>query len=230
MNKLIVALDVESGEEAKRLVKLLAPEVEVFKIGSQIFTALGPEIVRYVENLGKKVFLDLKFHDIPNTVANAVTAAVEMSSGGLLMYTMHTVGGAQMLSQAVAAGKKRAQQRGFTSPLALGITVLTSEAATDNISALVMERAKLGLEAGCDGVVCSAEEVGSLKKKFGNRLKLVTPGIRPAGEAAGDQKRTATPAQALKNGSDYLVVGRPIVKAADPLEATRKILEEIRSL
>ncbi len=235
MNKrsqLIVALDVENFEHAKRLVGTLKETVDIFKVGSQLFTACGPEIVQYILAQGKEVFLDLKFHDIPNTVANAVKAAVGLRQGkhGLLMLTVHTLGGAEMLKAAVERASKQAQDIGVKRPWVVGITVLTSEPQRDNICSLVLERAQLAKDSGCDGVVASVEEAQFIREKFGPNFLIVTPGIRPVGAEKGDQKRIATPKEAIEAGSDYLVVGRPIVQAHDPLQATKKILEEINQV
>jgi len=245
--KLIVALDVPTFEEARELIDTLKEEVGVFKVGSQLFTACGPVVVRYILAQGKKVFLDLKFHDIPNTVANAVSAAVglgepghqmmdenqqgiDFTEKGLFMLTVHTVGGKEMLQRAVAAGTKQAQALGVVKPLIVGITVLTSEERKDNITELVLERATLAKEAGLDGVVASSQEAVMIRKKFGKDFVIVTPGIRPQGAEAADQKRVTTPAEAIANGSNFLVVGRPIVKADDPLKAAESILKEIQNI
>ena len=285
-NPLIVALDVETLNEAKALVAKLGDSVEIYKIGSQLFTACGPQAVREILAVGKKVFLDLKFHDIPNTVANAVESAVALSVppslrgspkdgrsnlkdgiaspfglamtrfGSLFMLTVHTIGGREMLEAAVAAGKKKAQALGVQRPLIVGVTVLTSQAASGNsveikagtrrkvnpdpvegltsdakatnIQVLVLERAKLAFEAGLDGVVASAQEAALIRKELGPDFVIVTPGIRPSSAAPDDQKRVATPKDAISSGSDYLVVGRPIVKAPSPRKAAQEILEEIK--
>jgi len=243
-DKLIVALDVPTFEEARELIDKLDEAVNIFKVGSQLFTACGPVVIRYLLSQGKKVFLDLKFHDIPNTVANAVSAAVvlgepghqmmnekqegvEFSEKGLLMLTVHTVGGREMLQRAVEAGTKQAQMIGVMKPLIVGITVLTSEERRDNIAQIVLERAALARDSGLDGVVASSEEAAIIRQEFGDQFVIVTPGIRPAGTDAGDQKRVTTPAEAMANGSNFLVVGRPIVKAENPLSAAENILEEI---
>ncbi len=229
--QLIVALDVETFEEARRLIDQLADTVDVFKIGSQLFTSCGPVAVRYLLAMGKKVFLDLKFHDIPNTVGNAVRAAVSINSqgvNGILMYTVHTLGGRAMLEAAVAAAQEKSKELGIPKPLTLGITVLTSDAPQANIAPLVLEWARLAKESGLDGVVASVEESPLIRREFGKDFVIVTPGIRPQGADKGDQARVATPAQAILNGSDYLVVGRPIVKAENQRAAALAILEEIQ--
>jgi len=218
-NPIIVALDVETLDEAKALVKVLGDSVEVYKIGSQLFTAYGPQAVRDIAGMGKKIFLDLKFHDIPNTVANAVESATGL---GVFMLTVHTIGGKEMMQAAVAAAQKKTPR-----PLIVGVTVLTSDAGASNVQSLVLERAKLAQEAGLDGVVASPQEAAMIRRELGPKFVIVTPGIRPASSDAGDQKRIATPADAIAAGSNYLVVGRPIVKAPSPKAAAQAILKEI---
>ncbi len=241
--KLIVALDVETFEAARGLIDTLGESVEIYKVGSQLFTACGPVVVRYLIARGKKVFLDLKFHDIPNTVANAVSAAVGLSkevheiidgdkakieaNRGLFMCTLHIVGGQEMLERAVQAAQETSQSVGILKPILLGITVLTSQKKEDNIGDIVLERVALAKQAKLDGVVASSQEVSRIRQEFGEDLVIVTPGIRPTGADVGDQKRVATPYTAISDGSDYLVVGRPIVKADNPLESAKSILEEI---
>ncbi len=237
--KLIVALDVRTLEEARNLIEILSPAVDIFKIGSQLFTSCGPAAVRYVQAYEKEVFLDLKYHDIPNTVANAVEAATYLQPSGhpdiknthksILMYTLHTSGGKEMLEKAASTVEKTAQKLSIRKPLGLGITVLTSEANGDNIQNLVVQRALLAKEAGLDGVVASAHEAALIRKELGEDFVIVTPGIRLKDADAGDQKRVATPSLAVLNGSNYLVVGRPIVKAEDPLAFAQKILKEIQN-
>jgi len=242
-DKLIVALDVDTFEEARILVDSLGSVVNIFKVGSQLFTACGPVVVRYILVRGKKVFLDLKFHDIPNTVANAIRAAVNLSvavheiiessgkkneiNDGIFMCTVHTMGGKEMLERAVEAAAQQAQSVGVIKPLLVGITVLTSEASTNNMSALVLERARLAKECGLSGVVASSHEAKLIRQELGDDFIIVTPGIRPSGAGENDQKRVMTPREAARMGSDFLVVGRPIVKAENPVLATKKILEEI---
>ena len=242
-DKLILALDVPTFEEARVIVETLGDTVEIYKVGFQLFTAYGPFIVRYLQTQGKKVFLDLKFHDIPNTVASGVASAVGLSvpvnnaldaQGNktgkfepILMMTIHTQGGAEMMKAAADAARKRAVELGVTRPLVVGVTVLTSDAGGGNVSTLVLERAKLAQASGLDGVVASAQEAGMLRKELGKDFVIVTQGIRPADAEAGDQKRVETPASAIKSGSSFLVVGRPIVKAKDPKAAAKAILAEI---
>jgi len=227
--QLIVALDVDTFNKARDLIDFLKDDVDIFKVGSQIFTTCGPEIVNYLQKAGKKVFLDLKFHDIPNTVANAVGAAVNLREGdqSVFMCTLHTVGGEEMLTRAVEMAREEAQKIGVTRPLLIGITVLTSEGKADNIQNLVLERTRLAKSCGLDGVVASSQESVFLRREIGKDFIIVTPGIRPAGTDAGDQKRVATPKDAVTAGSDFLVVGRPIIQADNPSESAKSILKEI---
>jgi len=241
--KLIVALDADTFDEARILVDSLSPIVDIFKVGSQLFTACGPVIVRHILARGKKVFLDLKYHDIPNTVANAVSSAVRLNRavasvldqegkkidplGSLFMLTLHLQGGEEMCRAAADAATKTAQTIGVTRPYIVGITVLTSQQKEANIRHLVLERTALARKAGLDGVVVSSQEAALVREEFGRDFIIVTPGIRPLGSEAGDQKRVTTPQEAIKNGSDFLVVGRPIVKASDPVSAAKGILKEI---
>jgi len=235
--KLILALDLESFEEARLLIDDLADSVEIFKVGSQMFTSYGPFITRYLQSKGKKVFLDLKFHDIPNTVASAVKSAVSLSVSPskdldfapLYMLTVHTVGGKEMLEAAVLAAQSQAKIMGVARPLIVGVTVLTSAAKETNLEAIVLERAKLAKSAGLDGVVASVEEAALIRRELGPDFLIVTPGIRPADASLNDQKRVATPKVAIEQGSNFLVVGRPIIQASSPREAALKILEEIKS-
>lgn len=224
-NPLIVALDVETLDEAKALVKKLGDSVDIYKIGSQLFTAYGPQAVKDVTALGKKVFLDLKFHDIPNTVANAVTSATGL---GVFMMTVHTIGGREMMEAAVKAAQTKAKVMNIPRPLIVGVTVLTSASKEESTQSNVLERARLAQQSGLDGVVSSSHEVTALRSELGKEFVLVTPGIRPSGADKDDQQRIATPAEAIKNGSSFLVVGRPVVAAKDPQAAAREILNEIR--
>jgi orotidine-5'-phosphate decarboxylase len=227
--ELIVALDVDTLDEAKNLVKLLGDLVSIYKVGSQLFTAYGPAAIQAVLAPGKKVFLDLKFHDIPNTVANAVTSAVGLSNnGGIMMCTVHTLGGVEMLKKSVDAAHNKAKSLGIQRPYIVGITVLTSDTNVDNMADIVLQRAQWAKEAGLDGVVASSLEAQLIRKKFGEDFIIVTPGIRPKGAEAGDQKRVTTPLEAISNGSNFLVVGRPIVAASNPRQATEQILNEIK--
>jgi orotidine-5'-phosphate decarboxylase len=222
-DKIIVALDVPTKREALELVEKLRDQISFFKIGLQLYTAEGPEIVRIVSSTGAKVFLDLKLHDIPNTVARAVESAGRL---GLQMLTIHLSGGSAMVRAANAA---RAHDM-----LLLGVTVLTSSTeetlreigVQDKIDRQVLRLAKLGVQAGIDGVVASPREIKGLRGEFGNKIKIVVPGIRPSWSEPGDQKRTMTPREALEAGADYLVIGRPLIAHRNPNEAVTKMLEE----
>jgi len=234
--KLILALDVDNFEQARQLIDDLGDAVDIFKVGSQMFTSHGPFITRYLQSKGKRVFLDLKFHDIPNTVASAVKSAVGLSVSPnndpgyapLFMLTVHTVGGKEMLEAAAEAAKSQAKALGVTRPLIVGVTVLTSAAKEANLESVVLERARLAKASGLDGVVASLEEAALIRRELGPDFLIVTPGIRPADASLNDQKRVATPAVAIQQGSNFLVVGRPILQAASPRQAALQILEEMK--
>jgi len=215
--QIILALDVDSFARAKYFVNKLYPKIKIFKVGSQLFTACGPKIVEFIRRKGAQVFLDLKFFDIPNTVANAVRQAVCMK---VKMLTLHILGDEEMLKAAVKAAKDEARRQRAKRPLLIGVTVLTSKETT---SSDVLTLAKIGIESGLDGVVCSVREVPLLKKSIKRKFFIVTPGIRPGGAKQYDQKRTATVKEALKAGSNFLVVGRPILEAKDPLKAMKEL-------
>ena len=218
--KLILALDVDSLEKARNFVNLLYPKVRIFKIGSQLFTGCGPKIIEFIHKKGGEVFLDLKFHDIPNTVANAVAQAARLK---VKMLTLHISGGKEMLEAAVKAAKEASLAIKRKSPFLIGVTVLTSqESGRDE----VLRLARIGLECGLDGVVCSVQEVRFLRGELGKDFIIVTPGIRPRQTGVDDQKRIATARQAIAAGSDFLVVGRPILEAKNPLETLTGILNE----
>lgn len=224
--RLIVALDVPTRDEARALVDRLAGRVGLFKIGSQLFTAAGPDVVREIVGRGEKVFLDLKYHDIPNTVAGAVESAARL---GVSLLTVHGLGGRAMLEAAARALPAAAGMR------VLAITVLTSqdEAGLHEVGVAgpladsVRRLARLAREAGLDGVVASPQEVGLVREACGRDFLVVTPGIRAGGARAGDQARLATPGAALAAGADYLVVGRPITQAPDPAAAVAAIVREM---
>jgi orotidine-5'-phosphate decarboxylase len=216
---LIVALDVDSFTKAKKLVDALCPVVKIFKVGSQLFTAAGPKIVEYIRKKKAEVFLDLKFHDIPNTVASAVRSAVSLE---VKMLTLHASGGDEMLRAAVRAVGEGSTLLKVKRPLLIGVTVLTSqEALAEDVLAL----ARKAIGSGLDGVVCSVREAGFLKQNIKKDFVVVTPGIRPDSAASDDQKRTATVREATAAGSDFIVVGRPIVEAADPLKAAKEFIQ-----
>ena len=227
-DRLIVALDVSSAAQARRIVQTIGDAASTYKVGKQLFTAEGPQIVRDLVASGRKVFLDLKFHDIPNTVAGAVRSACEL---GVAMLTVHASGGSNMLK---AAAETAAQSA--TKPLVLAVTVLTSFADADlqeigvqgTTLSQVLRLGALARNAGCGGLVASAKEAKELRRALGEDFAIVTPGVRPAGSAAGDQARVVTPADAIAAGATYLVVGRPILEARDPALAAADILSEIR--
>lgn len=231
-NRLIVALDVETYDEASDLVDLLSPEVEVFKIGMAPFTGFGDAIIEKIHSLGKKVFLDLKFHDIPNTVKNVSGIAVLKK---VFMMNFHCLGGGKMLRFAAEGVAETAEKNKIKAPILLGVTVLTSMGQEDleeigirgTVENKVEDFVELAKKNGMNGVVASAKEIKRIKEIAGKDFVVVTPGIRPAWAVSGDQKRIVTPAQAIKDGADYIVVGRPIIKAEDPLDAAKRIIEEM---
>jgi orotidine-5'-phosphate decarboxylase len=231
--RLYVALDVERLEEAERLLDRLGGVVGGCKIGSQLFTAAGPVAVERALKRGFRVFLDLKYHDIPNTVAGAVREATRM---GVFMLNVHAAGGGAMMRAAAGAAAGAAQDFAVPRPIVLGVTVLTSldrraleteVGVTGTVAAHVLRLAERAREAGLDGCVASAQEITPLRLGLGPRWVIVTPGIRPA-ERDDDQARTATPGAAIRAGADYLVVGRPITAAADPAVAAAAILDDVR--
>lgn len=226
-DKIVIALDVDSAEKAKELVAELHDYVGVYKINS-LFNESGPSIVKEIVDNGGKVFLDLKYHDIPNTVANYAKAAAKM---GVFMFNVHTTGGFEMMKAAADAVKESENK-----PLVLAVTVLTSidqKALNDElkVSGTVEEQvvhlAKLAQKAGMDGVVCSPKEIKIIREACGDDFVIVTPGIRPTWAVTGDQKRITTPKDAVEAGSNFLVIGRPITGAEDRIEAAKKILKEI---
>ena len=229
-NPIIAALDVPDAESALKLAKAIAPAVGAFKIGKELFVSAGPDIVKRVRNTGASVFLDLKFHDIPNTVAKAVASATRLD---VQMLTVHCCGGSAMLQGALKGATEAAEQTGNEVPLILGVTVLTSmdERDLNEVNVLktpeeqVIHLAKMATGAGLKGLVCSPKEIAPLREVLPPEVKLVTPGIRPAGSATGDQKRVMTPAEAIEAGADWLVIGRPIYGADHPREAAESILE-----
>jgi orotidine-5'-phosphate decarboxylase len=222
-DRIIVALDVATKEKALDLIEQLHGQISFFKIGLQLYTAEGPEIVRAVLSTGAKVWLDIKLHDIPNTVARAVESA---SNLGVQMLTIHLSGGSEMIRAATAARANNI--------LLLGVSVLTSATEqtlreigiSDEVDDQVLRLAKLGVEAGIDGIVASPHEIATLRAAFGHKIKIVVQGIRPTWAEPGDQKRFMTPRQALEAGADYIGIGRPITTHPRPSEAVAKILQE----
>ena len=233
-DKLIVALDVDTPAKALDLVQRLHHVAGMFKVGSQLFTAAGPQIVRDIIALNSKVFLDLKFHDIPHQIAGAARSAAEL---GVSLFTIHASGGSEMMRRAAESVAEVSQQTGVRSRV-LAITVLTSMDATtlsdigvsSTPSESVMRLVKLAEAAGVDGVVASPQEIETIRSTVSNpNFLVVTPGIRPAATANEDQKRVATPASAIAAGASYLVVGRPITGAPDPLAAAEQIIAEMQN-
>ena len=229
--KIIIALDVKNKEEALAVVSGLK-EARTFKVGLELFTAEGPTLFKKLKVLRKRIFLDLKLHDIPNTVAGAVRSAVRH---GIQMMTIHASGGREMMARAAEAARETAEMDKVEAPLLLGVTILTSLKSADldevgmkpDLAGQVLRLAGLAKSAGMDGVVCSPQEIEILRQEYGRDLLIVTPGIRPAWAEAQDQKRIMTPAEALRKGADYLVIGRPITGAASPQEAFARIVEEL---
>lgn len=224
---LIVALDFPTPETALNLVQSLGESVLYYKVGKELFTAAGPDVVRQLVSAGKKVFLDLKFHDIPNTVAGAVKSAAGL---GVSLLTVHALGGSKMLKAAADAAKESQSK-----PTVLAVTVLTSMDQADvtelgiagTVEEEVLRLAGLAIGAGCGGIVTSAHEAPKVRQSYGRAFAVVTPGIRPAGASVGDQARVVTPSDAIRAGVSHMVVGRPITAAPDPKQAARAILDEI---
>ena len=231
--QLIVALDVGDLGEVKELVKLLASEVGMFKVGKQLFTHAGPQAVRLIQELGGEVFLDLKFHDIPNTVAKA---AVEATRLGVKMFNVHASGSLEMMRATAKEARRVCHQQNLRKPIMLAVTVLTSLNQDDlkrvgvdgRVADQVVRLALLTKEAGMDGVVASPHEVADIRSACGRRFVIVTPGIRPRDAGRNDQQRVMTPADAIQASVDYIVVGRPILAAKDPVAAARKIIAEMQ--
>lgn len=229
-SRIIVALDYPSADAALQLVGQLSPELCRLKVGKELFTRAGPQLVESLVGQGFDVFLDLKFHDIPNTVASACHAAADL---GVWMLNVHALGGGRMLESA-----REGVSRAGHSPLLIAVTILTSMDETD-LAAVglagsplenVMRLARLAQQSGLDGIVCSSREVTPLRAELERDFKLVTPGIRPAGSQADDQRRIMTPVDAVTNGSDYLVIGRPVTQADDPVGVLRTINSELPAL
>ena len=231
-NPIIAALDVPSAEQALKLAEQIAPAVGAFKIGKELFVSAGPDIVKRVRATGASVFLDLKFHDIPNTVAKAVAAAVKLD---VQMLTIHTSGGGEMMRAAEKSAQDAARTLGRPAPLVLGVTVLTSMdgpalaeiGCEANIGHQVERLALLASQSGLRGLVCSPLEISALRLLLPAEMQLVTPGIRTGAEKADDQKRTLSPREAMQAGASWLVIGRPIYAAENPRLAAEKILASL---
>lgn len=234
-DRLIVALDVDTTEKAIELVDELKNDVRFFKIGLELFSSCGPGIVNVIKNKGCEIFLDLKLHDIPNTVAKT---AVVLTRLGAFMFNVHSLGGYDMMRRTVKTVEAEAKKANIKRPKILAVTILTSmdeealkKVGINNKMALqVLRLATVAKEAGLDGVVASSREAEIIRKSLPGNFLIVTPGVRPSWAAVGDQKRVATPAEAIASGADYIVVGRPITEASDPCETARKILEEINGV
>ncbi len=233
-DRIVFAMDVAHFEDAQRFVRLLRNRVGLFKVGKQLFTHAGPKVLDMIRQNGQRAFLDLKFHDIPNTVAKASQEATRLE---VAMFNVHALGGLEMMKAAVQATREKAKELGTRKPLLLGVTVLTSlddqslrqVGIEDSVEEAVSRLARLSEEAAMDGVVASPREIGLIRKACGQDFVVVTPGVRPAAAAKDDQRRVMTPGDAIKAGADYLVIGRPIQQASDPVEAVERIVEEIQT-
>ncbi|GAB4112526.1 MAG: orotidine-5'-phosphate decarboxylase [Candidatus Caldatribacteriota bacterium] len=231
--RLIIALDVDNLKIAGNLVDKLGEYVNIFKIGNQLFTAEGTQAIKMLKEKGKEVFLDLKFHDIPNTVARAAEAATRL---GVYIFNLHISGGLEMMRAAVEASRNASLTWKIRKPIILGVTILTSInqkileeeiGIKKSLEEQVANLAKLAQAAGLDGVIASSREIEMIRKGCGEDFIILTPGMRPAGKLIHDQKRVMTPGEAIKRGADFIVVGRPIREAANPVQAMREIIEEM---
>ncbi|HYE73431.1 MAG TPA: orotidine-5'-phosphate decarboxylase [Blastocatellia bacterium] len=234
--RIVVALDVETADQALILVEKLRGTVGMFKVGKQLFTAAGPDIVRRIIEMGEKVFLDLKFHDIPNTVAMAGVEAMRL---GASIFNIHALGGSKMMRATVDAVNQTAEREGLAKPIILGVTVLTSHDQSSlsdlginrSVEEQVVQLAKLCAANGINGVVASPKEIKSIREAISDPdFVILTPGVRPLGADLNDQSRVMTPAEAVQFGATYLVIGRPITGAKDVVEAAKKIIEEIEQV
>jgi orotidine-5'-phosphate decarboxylase len=229
--RIIIALDAQTRQEALSLVQEL-PEAKIFKVGLTLFVSEGPPLLQEIQEKGKKIFLDLKLHDIPHQIGGAVKAGIGYN---VHMMTLHASGGKEMMAKAAEAAETMAKQSGRSKPLLLAVTVLTSLkkeqlreiGMDDRVNEQVLRLARLAKENGMDGVVCSPQEIDIIKEEFGRDFLVISPGIRPKWAAAQDQKRILTPAKAIAKGVDYLVIGRPITQASSPAKAFLRITEEL---
>jgi len=231
--KIIVALDVSTFDAARELMDQLSGQPVAFKVGNQLFTSVGPDIIKEVKRRGRTLFLDLKFHDIPNTVARASESATEL---GVDIFNIHISGGLEMMRDAAQATKARASELGIKKPIVLGVTVLTSlnEAIFQgdfdsgrNLQDQIIYMAKLAQRSGLDGVVASPQEIKLIRKVCGDDFVIVTPGVRPEWASRDDQKRTMTPSEAISAGANYVVIGRPIRNSPEPAAALERVLQEL---
>jgi orotidine-5'-phosphate decarboxylase len=230
--RLIFALDVEHFGEAQKLVGLLEGHVGLFKVGKQLFTHSGPKVIDMIRRKGERVFLDLKFHDIPNTVAKAAEEAAKLGSA---MFTVHSMGGFEMMKRTVESSRNTSKRLNIPKPLILAVTILTSidELILEEVGIKppleqqVVRLATLAKRAGVNGAVASPREISLIRDQCGSNFLIVTPGVRPASAAKDDQKRTLTPGEAVRAGADYIVIGRPIKEADDPVKAADEIVEEM---
>ncbi len=231
-DKIIFALDVDHFADAQKWVNLLKDQIGLFKVGKQLFTHAGPKVVDMIRQKGQKVFLDLKYHDIPNTVARAGEEATKLN---VSMFNLHALGGIEMMKKTVEASRAAAKSLGVPKPTILAVTILTSMdenglrevGIQDSVLEEVGRLASLAAKAGIDGVIASPQEIEMIRERCGERFLIVTPGIRAPSDKKDDQKRTLTPKEAISAGANYLVIGRPIKEAKDPLEAVQKIIEDI---
>lgn len=231
-DRLIVALDVDSEEKAISIVEKLKNDVRLFKVGLEIFSSCGPSVLKRIREADCEVFLDLKFHDIPNTVAKAAVSAARLDP---FILNVHALGGYEMMQRTAGAVTEEAARLRIRKPKIIAVTILTSmdqkalkrTGINANIKTVVLTLAKLARDAGLDGVVASPNETSLIRRNLGDDFLIVTPGIRPASSVSHDQRRVATPKQAVKNGADFIVVGRPITEASDPAGAAKEILREI---
>lgn len=233
-DRIILALDVDTEAQAVELVKSLKDDVGAFKVGMQLYNSMGPAIVQKINDIGGKVFVDLKLHDIPNTVASAAKVLTGLNC---LMFNVHAAGGRIMMQETAQATATEAQKLGINPPIVLAVTVLTSLSQQQlnedmlipdlTVEEVVVKWARMAQESGLNGVVCSPQEITAIRKACGDDFIIVTPGIRPAWSDSNDQKRITTPRQALDLGADYMVIGRPITAAANPQKAAQRIREEL---
>lgn len=231
--RLIVALDVDNEKKAILLVELLKKDVKFFKVGLELFSSCGPDIVKKIKEKGCRIFLDLKLHDIPNTVAKTAAALTRLGVG---IINVHALGGGEMMRSACEAVKTEAKKLAIEKPKLIAVTILTSMdennlmkiGINDNMEIQVLRLARLAKDSGLDGIVASPAEVKLIRKALGKDFLIVTPGVRPLWADTNDQKRIATPKEAIDNGADFIVVGRPITESPEPCVAARRIIEEIQ--